>query len=141
MTRQSYLKLPSIADMLREKVQEAVRLTALQVHTELTEQTPVLTGLARFFWQAVDNKDVAISQDQLKVMQKALRAGSRLGTNRQAKTNIQNWEGGESLFIVNGLPYIQSLNDGSSAKAPQGFDAIFKGSRGVLKQNLKKVLR
>lgn len=88
-------------------INSAQRISAFQAQTELKLVTPVDQGRARGSWHTSNTaKDFKDAQDTVVT-------NSLLGP---IPTDTV-----ESLYITNGTPYIQELNQGSSRQAPARF--------------------
>lgn len=92
-----------------------MRAIALEFTGRTVDKTPVDTGRARANWNVSvarpnpGNDEALTSVDQPRV-------------TAQNTANAEGWNAmtGTPAFLANGLPYIESLEDGSSAQAPQG---------------------
>ena len=90
-----------------------VRETALVANQAVIAATPVDTGRARANWLASLQNPVEEATDNVDP------SGSE--TIAANASTIENQKPGESIYLSNNLPYIESLNQGSSAQAPAGF--------------------
>lgn len=109
-----------IADLDRLTEREMVALT-LEVTANLREDTPVDTGWAAANWvpsvgsQAADPPQLPGRANPGDVVSALARAG-------EGEAELLGYRLSQgSTFVTNGVPYIQPLNNGSSAKAPAGF--------------------
>lgn len=121
-----------ITGLLREATEKVVTAISVNVTAELIENTPVDTGWARANWipaigtpfeEAVTgNPDPAIVPNQRGLQQSGLAS---------VITGYSLSRG--PVFVTNNVPYILSLNDGSSAQAPAAFvqAAIAAGVAGL----------
>lgn len=100
-----------------------VRGVALIIDRELVLSTPVDKGVARSNWL------VSIGVGRTDVVS-AYAPGNKLGRGETANAAgamaqgaavIGARSGGQSIFIVNNVPYIETLNNGYSKQAPAGF--------------------
>lgn len=98
------------------------RLTVLAIDAAVVTATPVDTGRARSNWRVSTEK-----QSDVYAAYAEGRSGSSAGENTSAALS-QGQEAVDAapaeanvMYISNNLPYIQPLNDGSSAQAPAGF--------------------
>ena len=97
-------------DELDEEVVETVnalaRLQAFEATGALKDATPVDTGRARNSWALVENRNQFLDA----------KSGSQTPfIGPPSKDEI------EVLYITNGTPYIEDLNQGSSKQAPARF--------------------
>lgn len=108
---------------LGRDVDRVVRSVALAADQAVVFATPVDKGVARSNWR------VSVGTPSVGTIG-AYSPGDGLGIGEaanaqaaiaQALAAIAARRPGQSIFIVNNLPYIQRLNDGSSAQAPAGF--------------------
>ena len=81
-------------------------IQALDAVTDLKAATPVDTGRARNSWVLSDREDYFVSS-------LVTREVSALSSIRDDKV--------VPLYVTNGTPYIESLNEGSSKQAPARF--------------------
>lgn len=97
---------------LQDKV---VRVTALNMLSDLGLQTPVDTGAARSNWLP------SIGVPRRETIEK---------TDGPPAMNFSGYILGMKIFIANNLPYIRRLNEGHSKQANPGFvDAIVQVNR------------
>lgn len=105
----------SLATRVTRNADKLVRKVALAADQTVVMATPVDTGRARANWIAALN---AASGDTVE-------AGDRSGAGalEQARGVVAGYDGDRdaSIHITNNLPYIQPLNEGTSAQAPAGF--------------------
>lgn len=109
--------MPEVARVSRELdlfVAGVITLISVNVTFNLVESTPVDTGFAKTNWIP----SVGIPKTNT--------SGSREATNSGAQkaglARVRVYRIGQGrVFIVNNVPYIGDLNDGSSAQAPSGF--------------------
>jgi len=85
--------------------------SAFEADQQLVLATPVRTGRARSNWIASLN----IPSDEVR---EPLEVSGALSQNMPT---IATAKLGDIIYLSNNLPYIGSLNDGSSAQAPPGF--------------------
>lgn len=96
-----------------EKAYNAVfRGTALDLARRIIKRTPVDTGRARANWKVQINIAPSIVSDS------SDKTGAR--TMKEASNVISRYKFGDSIFIVNNLPYIEALEDGHSDQRPNG---------------------
>lgn len=98
-----------IGDELRSAVAQAIRMLALEIDAELRRATPVDTGHARRNWIS--------SVGQPNTEEADTDAARAAGI--QAVLAYELASG--ALWVANVVPYIRSLNYGSSQQAPAGF--------------------
>jgi hypothetical protein len=96
--------------------------TALVIHHNLTQVTPVDTSTALSNW------DIFIGSYENNPHEPYFmgkRGSTKLASARKADSeafiNLSTKKPGETIFIVNSLDYITKLNDGSSRQEPAGF--------------------
>lgn len=101
-----------------------VRRVALAADQAVVVSTPVDTGRARSNWivalgDAADSPIEAYTPGE----DRSTEAANTQAALAQGEAVIRGYMGGQgtSIHITNNLPYIQKLNDGSSAQAPANF--------------------
>jgi hypothetical protein len=112
----------SFSDDIRRFTAKAVeahgkiaRTAALDLFGGVIKATPVDTGRARGNWQT------SVGEPAPSEIDRNDKSGVQALGEAQAKTP----EGaGQEVFLTNNLPYIYSLEYGSSAKAPEGMVRI-----------------
>lgn len=87
--------------------------TALAIDQALVLATPVDTGRARANWQASTSAPITQANDDTDKQ-----GGATISRNA---ARIRQRLGGQDIFITNNVPYIEQLNQGSSAQAPANF--------------------
>lgn len=104
------------------------RKVAVQVDGAVVLATPVDTGRARANWQVELNN---VPDGTLPEPNSAAE-GTRAALDN-AKSTIARAQPGDTIVIVNNLPYIQRLNDGWSAQAPANYveKAVLVGAQAV----------
>lgn len=112
--------LHELSKRIVDNVDAGWRATVLAVDQAVVVATPVDTGRARSNWRVSTDK----TEDIFEAFAKGV-SGSTASANTQAALD-QGAEAvkqatGDVMYISNNLPYIQPLNDGSSAQAPAGF--------------------
>jgi hypothetical protein len=116
---------------LTETINSLARIQALDTTTELKRETPVDTGRAKNSWLLTD------SRDRFKDA-KSSPTGVYNVLPPVSKTEI------ETLYVTNGTPYIEDLNQGSSRQAPARFveQVVYKNNNynkdGVLFETIEK---
>jgi len=104
----------SLAIRIVKNIEKNVKGVALEIHANLTEDTPVDTGWARSNWVAKLGRPSTTT------------VGSPGSVNpdssTQALLEISKFQSGKGpINITNNVPYIGRLNKGSSKQAPSGF--------------------
>lgn len=101
------------ADVFQKGIERKVKRAALAADNAAVLTTPVDTGRARGNWlTSIGAPRIAELDVQDKSGNLAL---------EQGRSVIPGWKlGAGPIYIANGLPYIQRLDDGSSAQAPSG---------------------
>lgn len=90
-----------------------VRRAAVAADGALILTTPVDTGRARGNW------NVSVGRVDTRVRE--INFPDQNGALSEGQAQLQAWRlGGGIIFIANSLPYILPLENGSSAKAPNG---------------------
>ena len=94
-----------------EDVDTFTQEVSLELFEEIVQRTPVDNGFAKGNWNmSVGNNDFTeqtVDPD-----------GSR--TINRARSVARNIEGGDKVFISNGVDYVFWLENGTSQQAPQG---------------------
>ena len=101
------------SDRTRAKVELAVRKISLDVFTNVILMSPVDTGRFRGNWQ------VAIGTMPSGTVEINDKDGTATIGKVQAET--LGLEAGQTIFLINNLPYALPLEYGSSQQAPGGF--------------------
>lgn len=110
--------LNKLADALDVEISIVVRKVAIDLFGRVVELTPVDTGRARASWTLNEGSPDFTTQPEGEYPEFqsdaifAALAKASSGSDRAFASVI---------FIANGLPYIQRLNDGHSEQAPAGF--------------------
>jgi hypothetical protein len=104
-------------------VNRKIKKTALAILTELAVQTPVDTGRARSNWMVglggpPDDGNFPPYAAGEKGSTARANATMTIETGKAAMSDRQL---GQAVYITNEVPYIEQLNNGSSAQAPAGF--------------------
>jgi hypothetical protein len=126
--------MATLAVSVEQNVEKTVRKVALVVDSVVVLATPVDTGRARSNWTVtLDNAAEGVREPY----SPGEGLGTGEGANAQAALNqgmatVAQYRSSNnsSIHIANNLPYIERLNDGSSAQAPAGFvqKAVQQGS-------------
>lgn len=112
-----------IADLSRFSEREIVSL-ALNVDSTLRANppigTPIDTGWASANW--VPSVGAAALFPDVKGDPTPAQIATRRQAGQQGLNEVLAWNLGEGpIFVTNGVPYIQKLNDGHSPQSPPGF--------------------
>lgn len=94
------------------KIETAIRKIALDVFAEVIMMSPVDTGRFRGNWQ------VAIGSTPSGTLEIDDKAGT--ATLAKAQAEALGLRAGQTIFLVNNLPYAQALEYGYSNQAPGG---------------------
>jgi len=133
-------KLTKIGVIIDKRSTDILRKTALVVDQVVITGTPVKSGRARSGW------DVAIGVEPNTVPSSepvSAEAGTAEALS-QGRRVIEGYRSGQpGIYISNGLPYIQALEDGSSGQAPAGMvdQAALAGREFAKAQKLLKGIR
>lgn len=134
-------RLERLSDRLVENRTKLVKKVAVTVDQAIVTATPVDSGRARSNWIVSIGAPVtapipAYSEGK----GGSTAAANTAAATAQAQAVIGSYRGaaGQEIHITNNLPYIQKLNDGSSAQAPANFveSAINEGLTAVRNSNL-----
>lgn len=104
-------RIDRLALRIEGNVDQTVRRVAIAVDQAVVLATPVDTGRARSNWIAQVGSPA----------RRTVEPTSAQATISQAQAEIGRREIGQDVYISNNLPYIERLNEGSSAQAPAGF--------------------
>lgn len=104
--------LKKFADKTERNAEKVFRGTALSIFSHVIKRTPVDTGRLRGNWQANINRP---AQGTTSINDKT---GSQAISS--AATESMQAKLGDSIYLVNNLPYAKVIEDGSSKQAPQG---------------------
>lgn len=112
-------------DGIMNNIDGVVRKVALVADQAVVMATPVDTGRARSNWiSEANNSSEQIIEAYTPGEQGNTAAANTQSALDQAEQVISGYRAGDSLHLTNNLPYIQALNDGSSAQAPANFVEI-----------------
>lgn len=100
-------------DVLTASVSQDIRSLSLKILRNVVLATPVDTGRARGNWQ------VGIDRAKLSIVSVNDKSGGVTIGNGLNELKVVN--GFNDVWITNNLPYIVSLNNGSSTQAPKKF--------------------
>jgi hypothetical protein len=108
--------LAAFAKKIDAEKNVVVAKVSLDLWTEITTRTPVLTGRARANWFLTQGAPSTRVD---------LYPGAKPGEiAAPTPPDVSQITGDQPVFIVNNLPYIQALEDGHSRKAPAGMVAV-----------------
>jgi hypothetical protein len=123
--------LQKFCDKTRIKADTFVRKVTLDLFGEVVQRTPVDTGMARANWQiGIGERPEGTVDDAARMKRikgqsnKSSYDGGRAAMAGGAMANFSNIQAGGVNYIVNNLPYIMKLEDGTSQQAPQGMARI-----------------
>lgn len=94
------------------KQNKLLRAVALEAEGRMIARTPVDTGRARANWNTTTG-----SPDQSVSDSTSPKSGAGV-------IAAADFAGGDVVFIANGVPYMEFLEDGSSKQAPNGMIAL-----------------
>lgn len=106
----------AFTDDAKEKTALAVQRIALEMFERVILRSPVDTGRFRGNWQ------VGIGNVPAGTLELDDKSGRATVSNAQAAA--LSLEPGQSITLVNNLPYAQRLEDGYSSQAPAGMVAL-----------------
>lgn len=94
---------------------KVIQKVCLEISSSIILRTPVDTGRARGNWEAsIGTPSSKTTESLSKSGQSAIRKASALSKDAP----------GSKFFLVNNLPYIKKLEEGSSGQAPAGMVAV-----------------
>lgn len=115
-TRQFDIDIRKFADNIGVDIALVAKKIAIDVFTDLINTTPVDTGRARSNWI------ISIGDSSLLELPTSGALKSAAETQIGHGTAILGtYNGQQVIYITNGLPYIERLNEGWSHQAPAGF--------------------
>lgn len=106
-------RLRRVASRLERGVERFVGSVVAEIGKELVPATPVDTGLARGNWRPSLNGPASTPIAFLDLTGAA--------TVARIQSIGRQYRLGQTVYIVNRVPYISMLNSGSSPQAPAGF--------------------
>lgn len=120
---------------VEDRLQKAVRLTALQAFRNVVQATPVDTGMAKLSW------NIDINVIDVKVAAAPAQApDASFDGSEKALQAVASFKLDDIIYISNNLPYIRRLNDGHSKQAPSGFiDTEIERSRRQAQELIEKL--
>jgi len=92
-------------EKVEKRATKLFRGTALSLFGRIITRTPVDTGRLRGNWQVTLNTSPKGILDSTKVQDTGVMKAAKLG---------------DSIYIINNLPYAEVIENGSSKQAPQG---------------------
>jgi len=117
-----------------ENTDKLVRKVALITDQAVVSATPVDTGRAKSNWlvQVGSSPNTAI-EPYVPGKFGSTAAENTQAAIDQASSAISGYTSGSAIYITNNLPYIQKLNNGSSAQASANFvqQAVLEGAAAV----------
>lgn len=135
-------KIKVIARGVETNANELVRKTVITVVSSVALSTPVDTGRARANWRTKIGSPISDTRGAVAPGKKGSTGSQNVGAVvKEAQDEMNNYrKGGQDVWVSNNLPYIQSLNDGSSEQAPAGFvqKASMAAQRAISKSRLVK---
>lgn len=97
-----------------------LRLIALDVRNMIVQNHPVDTGYSRSQWRlSVGEPDLTVDDPPTRRGTRSVVPAPRADLGALSGVNAQS-----EIFIANSVHYVQYLEEGSSAKAPNGMVAI-----------------
>ncbi len=112
----------AIGKELREAIGRAVGGLMIEIHANVTEGTPRDTGWAAANWLAnIGGPAFAVATPSSRDIRSASAAGRASAASSSLAPLLSYKLGDGPIFVSNGVPYIEELNQGSSQKAPAGF--------------------
>lgn len=116
-------RMKSLAKKLVRNIDAGWRATALVVDQAVVLATPVDTGRARSNWRvSAGAPDGNVREPYVPGEGGSTAAQNTRAALAQGREAIAGAGANvRAIYISNNLPYIQPLNDGSSAQAPAGF--------------------
>lgn len=120
------LDLTRYAKKLGVKVEEVRKTYAFALYSSIVRKTPVDTGRARGNWNVSVGKPDPTIEGEEKYPKSSGKNKRKPPVNLKYSDPkaIPEPKGDESIFICNNLPYIKSLEYGSSKQAPQGMVGV-----------------
>lgn len=104
-------KISKFNKKTEKAIESIVKGTFLSLASKIIVRTPVDTGRARGNWQTSINSKPSgeVNDSESEAINKASRVKFKIG---------------DSLYLINNLPYIQALEDGHSKQTPVGMVKI-----------------
>lgn len=111
--------LKKFADKTEKNAEKLVRGTSLAMFSSVIKRTPVKSGRAKGNWQTDVSKPATGTLERLDP------SGNQ--AIQEAVQKTRPFKLGQSIYMVNNLPYIQKLENGSSKQMPSGMVKITVG--------------
>lgn len=120
------LDLTQYAKKLKVKVEDVRKTYAFALYSSIVKKTPVDTGRARGNWNVSVGKPDPTVEGEEKYPKSSgkNKAKPPVKLKYSAPKELPNPKEDESIFICNNLPYIESLEFGSSKQSPQGMVGV-----------------
>lgn len=109
-------QIAAFARKTEAKIETAIRKIALDVFSEVILKSPVDTGRFRGNWQ------VAIGNVPAGTLEVEDKTGTV--TIGKVQAEVLNLKAGDTIYLVNNLPYALPLEYGHSGQAPEGMVRI-----------------
>ncbi|WP_116654422.1 HK97 gp10 family phage protein [Pelagibacterium sediminicola] len=109
-------QIAAFARKTEAKIETAIRKIALDVFSEVILKSPVDTGRFRGNWQ------VAIGDVPTGTLEVEDKTGTV--TIGKVQAEVLNLKAGDTIYLVNNLPYALPLEYGHSGQAPEGMVRI-----------------
>jgi hypothetical protein len=109
-----------LIDLLTEQIEDIARRFSVNVTAELQRTTPVDTGWARANWVPSIGEPFEGNSESITPTSADVSSANSEQQSGIASLLSYRIDDGE-IFVSNNVPYILSLNDGSSAQAPPMF--------------------
>lgn len=123
-------QITAIIKGMNNVAERVVKKITLDVTANLVELNPVDTGWSRANWVPAIGAPSVGGMDVGNVGRRtADEVADARGQQEEAISDVADYRLGQgSVFVSNGVPYIQLLENGSSKQAPDGFvkQAIYK---------------
>jgi len=113
-------KLERLSKVIPVNVKTGLKETVLAIDQILVTETPVDTGRARSNWVVGTGPSTAAIEAYVPGKKGETAGQNAEAALRQAREFLDSTDV-SVIYISNSLPYIQYLNEGSSAQAPAGF--------------------
>ena len=104
---------------LQQLAERSIKKITLDITANLIETTPVETGWARVNWIPSVTKSVQGTDGTRKQAESGSISSGKQAAGTAEVLGYKLAAG--RVFVTNNVPYILSLNDGTSEKAPRGF--------------------
>lgn len=111
-----FRQLNQISQLANKKLETVVRETLVGLSTSIIIKTPVKDGYAKGGWVAQENMQPTTSPERID------KSGSIAINGVQVVAG--KFDIGSTFYLVNALPYAETLEYGSSQQAPSGMVRI-----------------